>query len=209
MTSSLGKPIAAAIALVVLGAIGLVAFRACISDELQPAVILISLWIGIGMNLAAEALGRRRACAVIASIAVWACSLAGHSTIQLLERNAVAADYDLRALSRPDLFIAMEADRISEAAPPTSRGLTSAARREDYDDATWRAATAAWNARTDLDREAIQRDVRKSFEAANESMASRFVDMLLLFLLPDYLGLHAFASLVAAVIVAAERGRPA
>ena len=70
----------------------------------------------------------------IAAAAAWICGLASLFTIALLERNAVAAEFDSRSLSEPDLFIALEAYKISETQRSTGRAFTSATERSSYDD---------------------------------------------------------------------------
>ena len=120
----------------------------------------------------------------IAAAAAWICVLASLFTIALLERNAVAAEFDPRSLSEPNLFIALEAYKICETERSTGRAFTSATERSSYDEGTWRTASDSWNAKPEAEKEAIKRKWESDYEQLNKSTSSRLAEV---FFAPHYL----------------------
>jgi hypothetical protein len=84
----------------------------------------------------------------------------------------VAAEFDPRSLSEPDLFIALEAYNISETERSTGRDFTSATERSSYDEGTWRTASDLWNAKPEAEKEAIKRKWESDYEQLNKSTSA-------------------------------------
>jgi hypothetical protein len=205
MSSSLVKLIAVAFVLVIIGAMAIVAFRAYVYDEVHWALFLAALAIGAGLGMVAKHSARRWPNVVIAAAAAWMCGLASLATIELLERNAVAAEFDRRGLSEPDFYIALEAYKISESARPTGRIFTNATGRTSYNEATWRAASDSWNAKPEAEKQAIKREWESDYERLNRNICSKLAEV---FFAPHYLLVYAICSIIAAAImlVSAQEG---
>lgn len=192
-------------ALAVIGAAALVLFRAFVSDELHWFYFLLAMLLGVGVGMATDLTRGVWPGVAAAMVAAWVCGVAGYLSIALLEWSAIAVEFDRRALNRPDYFIALEAYKLSEAKQATPRPFSQVARRQDYDDATWQAATAAWNERSESEKESIKRDRVSQYQQLNLIEASKLA--MVLFALP-FLIVYAIGSMIAGgAVVACARDR--
>jgi len=200
LSSSRLKVVFASVVLALLGAAALVAFSAYGYDETHWLLFLMALAIGTAVGLVADHRQRSGLDATIAAVAAWACGVSGHAAIALLEGRATAAEFTIDDLNRRDFFVALEAYRISEARRPTGRAFTGATRRQDYDDATWQAASAAWAGKPAAEKGAIERHWRGDYERLHESMGARLGEVIFS---PAYLWVYAIGALIAGGVVIA------
>ena len=198
MSSSHVKLMAVAVVLVTVGVIAVVTFRAYVSDEVHWALLLAALGIGTVLSVVADHRAKRWVNVAIAALAACLCGVASLYTIALLERKAVAAEFNLRTLSESDFFIALEAYKTSEAERPTGRAFTDVTGRSSYDEDTWRAASDSWNARSEAEQQAIRQEWESSYRRLNQSMSSRLAEV---FFALNYLLVYAICSIVAAAIM--------
>ena len=135
---------------------------------------------------------------------VGACVI-GNLWIAVLERRAIAWEFDREALAADDFFIALEAylGKYSQAA--SSPPFTDVAGRPHYTDSEWQDATERWQRKSEDERDRIRAKWRSDYAALARIGDRGILDV---FVAPWHLMTYAISAAIGAgTVVLIRRSR--
>jgi hypothetical protein len=153
----------AATAMVVLGGALNLLFRGVFGNEEPYFLYLLAIGIGVTIGFVANHQKRPIAVILIAACSAVGCCLVGTYGVAVLERAAIADEFDAGAMRTDEFFIALEAYLAKYQVDASRPSFPDVANRLHYSDSEWTAAAKRWHEKTVDEQQSVRRKWRSQY----------------------------------------------